>query len=176
MADLFTILIQNLNSLGFYNFLLPWLFVFAVVYGLLAKADLFGGQNSRVSALLGIIIAFFVASFYGPTIATFFTSLFGGATYVLAFILVAVLFIAMSGFKIGELTGANGKRWPVLLFLVVLAIIVFMVATGTVISGIALNESAIAAIFVVAILLLAVWFVVGKGEEKKSTQPGQAPG
>jgi hypothetical protein len=172
MADPFTILIQNLNSLGFYNFLLPWLFVFAVVYGLLAKASLFGGQNSRVSALLGIIIAFFVASFYGPTIATFFTGLFGGATYVLAFILIAVLFIAMSGFSISDLTGAaeKKKRWPVLLFLVVLAIIVFMTATGTVISGIALNESAIAAVFIVAVLLLAVWFVVGKGEEEK--KPG----
>jgi hypothetical protein len=169
MADPFTILIQNLNALGFYSFLLPWLFVFAIVYGLLAKANLFGGQNTRVSALLGIIIAFFVASYYGPTIAVYFTTLFGGATYILAVILVAILFIAMSGFKIEDLTKAADKKklWPVLLFLIVLAAIVFMVATGTVISGVALNENAIAAIFIVIILLIAVWFVVGKEPEKK---------
>lgn len=174
MADPFTILIQNLNQLGFYSFLLPWLFVFAVVYGLLAKANLFGGQNTRVSALLGIIIAFFVASYYGPTIAVYFTNLFGGATYILAVILVAVLFIAMSGFKIEQ--GAIGKKhWPIILFLIILAAIVFMVATGTVVSGIELNESAIAAVFVVVILLIAVWFVVG-GKHEEEQQAGKKPG
>ena len=179
MADILGIL--SLDSAVF-TFMLPWLFTFAVVYGLLARANLFGGQNSRVSAVIGLVIAFFVAGYYGPSIAVYFASLFGGATYVLAAILVVILFIAMAGFDIGKLTGEKGGRWPVLLLLIVVGIIIFMAATGTVIPGVDLDQDTLAMIFVLIIILLAVWFVAGKGEEKQpvtlqvTPKGGEGPG
>lgn len=177
MADIFTILVDNLNKLGFYNFLLPWLFVFAVVYGLLAKVNIFGGQNNRISALIGFIAAFFAVSYYGEPLAAFFTGLFGGATIILAGILVVVLFIAMAGFKLENITDVS--KWGTklgLLLIIVIGIVVFMVATGTTISGIQLNEEALAAIFIIIIILLALWFVTGGKEEKVAAPaPGRAP-
>jgi len=174
MADLFTVLIQNLNELGFYDFVLPFLFVFAVVYGLLAKADLFGGQNSRISALLGLIVAFFAVGYIGPSMAGFFSSLFGGATIFLAGILVIVLLFAMAGFKMPEALGAFGGRWGLgigALLIVVIGIIVFITATGTLITGIELNENAIAAIFVVIVIIVAMMFVVGEKGPKQAQAP-----
>ena len=46
MVDVFTTLITNLNDLGFYDFVLPFLFVFAIVYGLLAKINRNGSTKS----------------------------------------------------------------------------------------------------------------------------------
>ena len=51
MADPLTALMEQWASLGFFNFLLPWLFTFAIVYGLLAKANVFGGNNNRISKI-----------------------------------------------------------------------------------------------------------------------------
>jgi hypothetical protein len=175
MADIFTILITNLNELGFYNFVLPFLFVFAVVYGLLAKAGMFGGANTRISALLGLIVAFFAVGYYGPPMAGFFSSLFGSATIFLAAILVIVLFLAMAGFRTPDiLTAVVGRGGSIvaILILVVVGIILFMTATGTVITGIALEEGAIAAIFVVVVIIIAMLFVVG---EKKEAKPAPTP-
>ena len=183
MVDVFTTLITNLNDLGFYDFVLPFLFVFAVVYGLLAKAGLFGGANSRVSALIGLVVAFFAVGYYGPPMAAFFGSIFGGATIFLAGILVIVLLFAMAGFHMPEALGALGGRWGLgigALLVIVIGIILFMTATGTVISGIALDDGAIAAIFVVVIIIVAMMFVVGEKKEPKpaaaEAQPKQGEG
>ncbi len=175
MADVFTTLITNLNELGFYDFVLPFLFVFAVVYGLLAKAGLFGGANSRVSALIGLVVAFFAVGYYGPPMAAFFGSLFGGATIFLAGILVIVLFMAMTGLGVHNALGLLGGAWGIrigILVLFVIGIILFMTATGTVVSGIALDDGAIAAIFVVVIIIVAMIFVIGE-KEKPAAAEGQ---
>lgn len=175
MADPFTILIQNLNELGFYDFVLPFLFVFAIVYGLLAKLGLFGGANNRVSALIGLVAAFFAVGYYGPPMAAFFTSLFGGATIVLAGILIVVLFAAMTGVPLSGLMGVHEKKGLAiaLLVLVVLGVIVFMTATGTIVTGVELNEQAIAAIFIVIVIVIAMLFVVGEKKEAAAPPPAE---
>ena len=108
MADPISTMFEQLASIGFFEFLLPWLFTFAVVYGLLAKADLFGGANTRVSALIGIIAAFFITPYAGPWLASYFSTIFAGASVILAAILTVVLFAAMIGIK-GE--GLGQKRY-----------------------------------------------------------------
>ncbi len=87
----------SLFNLGpeFYGFLLPWIFSFAIVYGLLAKANIFDKVNRQVSVALAFVIAFFVTGIGGAQLASFFTTLFGGASVFLAGILVIVLFTSM---------------------------------------------------------------------------------
>ncbi|MFH0832100.1 MAG: hypothetical protein V1900_00030 [Candidatus Aenigmatarchaeota archaeon] len=174
MADPFTTLVHNLNAMGFYTFLLPWLFVFAVVYGLLSTVKLFGEQNNRISALIAFIAAFFAVSFAGPMMAAFFTNLFGGATIILAGILVIVLLLAMAGFKLDALTDINKMSVKiVILLLIIIGIIVFLAATGN-ISGVVLNDDLITMIFIIVVILFAIWFVTG-GEKKGSATTGQKP-
>jgi len=64
--------ITNLTQLGFFEFLLPWLFTFAIVYGLLMKANLFDKVNAKVSGVLALVIAFFITPFAGPWLTNFF--------------------------------------------------------------------------------------------------------
>jgi len=178
MADMLTQFFINLNELGFYNFLLQWLFTFAIVYGLLIKANIFGDANKKVSGALAFVIAFFITGFAGPAMAGFFISIFGGATIFLAGILVIILFLAMVGWT--PSTGTGGTGWKVAIgALVVIGIVLFLVATGTILTGVALSESTVAAIFVIAIIAIAMWFITkedkeSKGGAKGKEQAGQA--
>ena len=100
MADPFSILVANLNALGFFGFLLPWIFMFAVTYGLLAKAKFF--EDTKIVGVISLVLAFFVVGFGGPWLAGFFVNLFGYAAVIIAGLLVIVLFITMSGGSVGK--------------------------------------------------------------------------
>jgi hypothetical protein len=153
MADPFTILVANLNSLGFFGFLLPFIFVFVVVYGLLMKAKYF--EDQKIIGVLSLVLAFFVIGYGGPALANFFVNLFGLATLIIAGILVIVLFVAMTGGDISKI--ASGKS--VAAALAGIGIIIFFVALGA--FGVAINDSVIGIIFVIVILALAVLFITG---------------
>jgi hypothetical protein len=88
MADPFSLLVSNLNQMGFFGFLLPWIFIFVVSYGLLLKTKLF--ENPKITGVLSLVIAFFVIGFGGPFLAGFFVNLFGYAAVIIAGILVVV--------------------------------------------------------------------------------------
>src|SRR3990167_8449104 len=86
----------------FYGFLLPWLFTFAIVYGLLSTRDMFGKKSDKINLALAFVIAFFVTGAAGPQLAAFFINLFGGASVYLAGILVIILFVAMLGYDLSK--------------------------------------------------------------------------
>jgi hypothetical protein len=86
----------------FYGFLLPWIFTFAIVYGLLMKAGPFK-DNKSISGALAFVMAFFVTAVGGPQISSFFIGLFGGASMFLAGILVLILFLAMVDKNFGSM-------------------------------------------------------------------------
>ena len=151
--DPFTILVTNLNSLGFFGFLLPFIFTFVVVYGLLMKAKFF--EDQKVIGVLSLVIGFFVVGYGGPAIANFFVNLFGLAAIILAGILVIVLFIAMTGGDISKV--ASGKA--VAAAVAGIGIIVFFVAAGAL--GITVSDSVIGIIFVIVVLGIAMLFVTG---------------
>src|SRR3989338_5763318 len=105
----------ELFNLGpeFYGFLLPWIFSFAIVYGLLIKANLFGANvNKQVSVALAFVIAFFVTGVGGAQLAAFFTNLFGGASMFLAGILVIILFTSMLS-KDKDTNWMHKSLWPI---------------------------------------------------------------
>jgi len=178
MADFLTTFFLNLKQLGFYDFLLPWLFTFAIVFGLLMKVELFGKEvNKKVSVALAFVIAFFVTAFAGPGMAAFFSGLFGGASIFLAGILVIILFIAMIGWT--PEMGKGGRTWKLAaLILIIIGIVIFMVSSGFVISGgIALNDMTITGIIVIVVIVAAMWFITHeeKPGEKGAGAGGGAP-
>ena len=153
MADPFTILVSNLNSLGFFGFLLPFIFIFAVAYGLLVKAKYF--EDQKIVGVLSLVLAFFVVGYGGPALANFFVNLFGLATVVLAGILVIVLFIAMTG---GDISKVASNR-AVTAAVAGVGLIVFFVSLGAL--GISVSDSVIGIIFVIIVLGIAILFVTG---------------
>lgn len=152
MANPFETLITNLNQLGFFGFLLPWIFTFAVVFGLLLKSKSFG-DNKRIIGVISLVVAFFVTGFGGPVMASFFTSLFGFASIILAGILVIALFLAISGTDISKIAENKAVAYA----LVGIGIVVFFTAAGSL--GIHISESTAAIIFMLLILVVAIAFI-----------------
>ncbi len=154
MANPFEILVMNLNNLGIFGFLLPWVLMFAITFGALMKSKVFG-EDKRIMGVIALTVAFFVVGFGGPAFGSFFVGLFGVASMILAAILVIVLFITMSG---GDVSKLMESKALVALIGGVSLIIVFTIAGGTAF----LSNDVIAMIFIVVIMGIAVYFIAGK--------------
>jgi hypothetical protein len=152
----FATVVQNLNQLGFYGFVLPWLLVFGVVYGILQKSGILGGKP-RVDGIVSFVIAFFVTGY--TNIGTYFVSITGLGAMLITALLVAVMFFALVGFQVPELKTGN---WA--LFIVGVGLVLFWIVGGGTIAGISLSNEAWAAILMIVVIAIAIWFV---SEEKK---------
>jgi len=139
----------------FYGFLLPWLFTFAIVYGLLAKLEMFGKKSDKINLALAFVVAFFVTGAAGPQLAAFFINLFGGASVYLAGILVIILFLALIGYdkKLGQGMIYVG-------IVVLIGIMLFLGSTGTFVGQVYLDSSVAALAFWLIIIVVAVWLIV----------------
>src|SRR3989338_7743766 len=155
-ANPFEMLIFNLNSLGFFGFLLPWVFVFAVIYAILWKTKALG-EDSKILCVISLVVAFFVIGFGGPPLGAFFVGVFGLASLVLAGLLVIIFFIALAGGKVEDIMG---KR-PVQYSLVGIGIVIFFIALGSSF-GVSLSEAAVSTVFIIVLLIIAIAFVTGK--------------
>jgi len=149
-------LITYLENVGFYEFLLPWLLTFAVVYGLLFKANIFGDINKKVSGIIAFVVAFFVAWYSGPAIANYFGTLFMGSSIVLAVIIVGILFGML--LALGEPKQLKGKSlWTA----VILAVVLFLIAAGKELRIGFSGQTWSAIIILIIIVGLAAWIVSG---------------
>jgi hypothetical protein len=153
-------------SLGidFYGFFLPWIFTFAIVYGLLAKLNLFGGKNDKISMALAFVIAFFVSAVGGPQLALFFTSIFGGAAMFLAGILVIILFAALLGH-----TDHSKNLWA-LIIVAIIGIFLFLTSSNQFISISVIGPDVAGMIFWLVIIIVAIYFVTNEKKDEKKQQ------
>ena len=154
MANPFEILVSNLNQLGIFGFLLPWVLMFAVTFAVLMKSKALG-EDKRIAGVIALTVAFFVVGFGGPAFGNFFVGLFGAASMVLAAILVIVLFVTMSG---GDVSKLMESKALLALIAGVSLIIVFTLAGGTAL----LSNDVISMLFIVVIMGIAVYFIAGK--------------
>lgn len=169
----FDTVFSTLRQLGFFDFLLPWLFTFAVVYGALYKANLFGDVNKRIAAAIALVIAFFVTGFAGQALSNFFITIFGGASMIFAGILVIVIFIALVGYKPEDL-GKTGS----LVVLVIVGILLWLLSVGAA-RGVGflpvLSPDLIAFVMVIVVIVVAVWVII-KGDKGGGGTPDKKPG
>jgi hypothetical protein len=156
MPNPFEILVTNLTSLGFFNFFLPFIFTFAVVYGLLLKLGMLG-EDPKVIGVVSMAVAFFTIGFGGPLLGEFFINLVGFATIVLAGILVIVLFVGFAGGDVSSLMQGKG----ITAIMAGLAIIVIYSIFQSV-SGSTLGNDIISIFLVMIILGGAIVYITGK--------------
>jgi len=150
----FELLVQNLQHMGFFGFLLPWLLMFAVTYGILLKSKALG-EDQKIIGVISLVVAFFVIGYGGVAIGTFMQNMFGIAAMVLAGILVTVLFVSMAGGDISKFV--EGKE--VMALIIAIGIVVFVVAIGSI--GVNLGTDALAAVFIMVVMGIAVFFIAG---------------
>ncbi len=158
MANIFEVLVTNLSQLGFFGFLLPWVLMFAISYGLLLKSKAVG-EDKKVIGVISLVLAFFVIGLGGAPLGNIFVGIFGTASVVLAAILVIVLFVGMAGGEPAKLM--ESKNMMVLVAGIGL-IILFFVISG--LTGVRIDGTVMSVIFMVVIMAVAVWFVAGNGK------------
>ncbi len=163
---------QEILGSNFTNFLLPWIFTFAIVYGILYKAKIFGEVNAKISVALAFVIAFFVTATGGPQMGAFFMNLFGGAATFIAGILVIILFITMTGYVTPE---KDRTKTAVLAVLVILGVILFLVSQSSV-SGFKLDQDTASLIFWAVVVLAVIYYVAHEGNVTATGQQAKPPG
>lgn len=158
-------LVKNLNDMGFYGFVLPWLLVFALVYGLLSIISKKTGMDQRVNGLIALAIAFFITAY--TNIGTFFIGLFGVSSMIIAIALMIMLFFAVFGL----VPDVSKTEW--IIAIVIIGLILLFVIGGSVMESVRLSDDLIGILFMVFLIVFAINFVTKKGEEK---QPGGGGG
>ena len=145
----------------FYGFLLPWIFTFAIVYGLLGVVKVFGDSSKKINTALAFVIAFFVTGAAGPQMAAFFINLFGGASTYLAGFLVIILFAAMIGYKPDDFK----ENTIYVVAVILIGVALFLGSTGTLIGNVVIGSDIAVLAFWLVIIIVAVYMIT---QEEKS--------
>lgn len=176
-------IINNMQSMGFFQYLFPFLLALAIIWGLMKSTpkikEMFPDQ---AKALISIIFAFFVMLYtsWNSMIVSFFANL-GGTFLVLASgIIFIILLTGLIGFHPWELiSGDKGNKWAMygVALLIVFFLILVLMGAGAgwliPIPGISLGSDFWTVVFVIAILAIAFWAMTqkdgggAKPEEKK---------
>ncbi|MEM5832341.1 MAG: hypothetical protein QXT38_03465 [Candidatus Aenigmatarchaeota archaeon] len=164
---------------GLYEFYLPFLLVFAVIYALLAKAKVFGeGKPGKVANLV-ISLAFglyVAASPFSSTLIEYLINLFGqGMIVILTIVLVLMifsLFVGTIAFK-EEAWGGKALKY-VFAFAAIVGLLLFFSSGGSAIFNIvfpsglpAIDEGTMAGIVMVIITLGIIIFLMSSEKEEK---------
>lgn len=126
------------KEFGVFQFYLPFMVSYAIIYGILAKAKIFGDTKTgkNINIILSGVLSLFLIGYtpVGITLAEYFGTLFTGTILVVVTILGTLMVLYMLGSLVGVKIPAEGlsKRWAFLflLIVVVLAIGVFVSSGG----------------------------------------------
>jgi hypothetical protein len=127
VQPVFENVLELLNYFGFFRFMLPFLLVFTIVYGILSKTKIFDGvENPKtVYAILALAVSFYVIN-YTPVLAAF-AILIPQAGFLLVVAMLALLVLSFSGVQLfgTDPFKSNTAKW-------IFAILIFLVFLGMV--------------------------------------------
>ena len=86
--------LMELEQLGFFDYVLPFLIIFALVFGILTKMNLFGDQNNKtINAIIALAVGLMALQF--GFVSAFFSELFPRLGIGLAIILSILVVVGM---------------------------------------------------------------------------------
>ena len=158
VQDIFTPLIGNLNQIGFYKFVLPWLFTLAVVYGVLLKVKVFEESQKSLNGILAIVAAFFVVNYtpVGFALDSFFTQVFGVGILILTGIFVVLLLMGLVGLKGQDIFKAENIKGGGLAIILLIAFIIFLFFS---IGGVKISADQLTIIAVMIFIVAALAYI-----------------
>lgn len=164
----FESLIDNLRALGFFDFFLPFVFVMAVVYGVLQKAEVF--EDETVDATVAIVSAFLsilgIRTFVDPS---FFSQFFGLVVIALLIVLGFVVILGMMGVDVTDVmndtsqtqrAGAGVAAFFVLVLLGMIAAAEDWLNFQAILDAIT-GEMALTALMIIGMFAVAAFVVAG---------------
>ncbi|RLJ08479.1 MAG: hypothetical protein DRP12_00510 [Candidatus Aenigmatarchaeota archaeon] len=129
-------IIYNMEQMGFFRFLFPFLLTLGIIYGLLEWA--LGGEKGRfpksVNALISLIISFFVMLWASanPGIVSFLMNISGYWFIAGSGILFILILLALVGVKTEEyFLQSQWGKWAFILVIVAIGAAIFFGAGGS---------------------------------------------
>lgn len=110
--------LYNLESIGVFAYVLPFLMIFAVIYAILSKAK-FLGENGAVNFIISVAVALMALQF--QFVSYFFAEIFPRMGVVLSLILVAMILLGL----FVDFTKPSGK-WGMGIFAGIAAVVIFV--------------------------------------------------
>jgi len=174
--SIFDTLLMNMQTMGFFQYMFPFLLALAIFYGILMWAV---GERLKKgpTGLISIVLAFFVMLFAAsnPGIVSFLTLLSGTTGMVATGILVIVLLLALAGFKLETLFSGEYSKWFLALVLILIGLVIFFGAGGgsfISVPWIMINSDFWTFIIVIVIIAVAMMFMT-RGEKEAAPAPGE---
>jgi len=163
----------QLENLGFFDIVLPFLLIFGVVYGILQYMKIFGSENKGVHAMIAIILGLLAIRlpFFSAFLSEISPRLGVGLTILLGLLLLIGLFTPES---------SRGTIAWILLSVGAIIFIVILVQTGNVLGDFGLghgffSEEIIGWLVMVAVLIGVIVAVVAGRSGGQSTGSYPAP-
>jgi len=88
-------LLNQWESLGVFSFLLPFLLIFSLVFGILSRLTLFGKESKKINAVVSLAVG--LIALQTGLVSSFFTNIFPRLGVALAGILVFVILLGLFG-------------------------------------------------------------------------------
>ena len=98
-------LLAQWEQAGVFSYVLPFLLIFAIIYGILSKTKIFGDENKNLNTVISLVIGLLALQF--DFVPLFFSEIFPkvcvGLAIILAMIIVLGLFLPNSATKFNYL-------------------------------------------------------------------------
>ena len=180
----FADLLNIARNIGFFEFYLPFVLTFAIVYGILEKAKIFGEKSRNINLIIALVFSLYVIGFtpVGTTVAQFLSTFFTDISLTL-FTLLGL------GMVLVVLVGISGHEWsdmksikyilPIGLLLGILLVIGAFISSGGLsifpginisgggFFGLGLSDQDIVILVIVFLTVLVIWWLT-KPEKKLS--------
>ena len=166
---------QSICSL-LYEVVFPWIFCFAVIFGLLLRSKIFGKEDNKtargVSAIIGLVAGYLIVFGFGQTIGAFLAGITAGTVMFATVIIGIVLLITIINPEILSKYEGGWKSWVVIGGIILVA---WLVLGGATIGfSYQLTQDLIALIIILGVIGAVVWFVSATGD-KGSNSPQNQP-
>jgi len=122
------------KEFGIFEFYLPFVILFAILYGLLQKSRIFGDKAKAINVIISLAASLFVMEYaLSGILATFFATFFAGTlailVTILGFLMVTYLLLAVFGEE-GKLPDAGKYAKFAVIIGVILAVATFVSSGG----------------------------------------------
>jgi len=159
-------LFANLQQSGFFDYVLPFLLIFAVIYAILMKTSLFGPQNKSINAIISLAVSLMALQF--SLVPRFFSEIFPQLGVGLVIVLLAVILLSVFSNETKNQNAQTIVNWVIfgiaaLVFLVIVVNSLELFSWGWGFGGSFLYAIPWGTIIIVGAVVFAVWKIIKSG-------------
>jgi hypothetical protein len=156
-------ILNRLGDLGFFDYLLPFLIIFAMVFGILTRIEIFK-DNKAVNGIIALSVGLMALQF--GFVSVFFSEIFPRVGIGITIILIILIFLGM--FMDPDSGGSRWMMFGVGVIVVIIILVQTAEATSWWYSGWWWSDN-IGTILVLAAFVAVVGILIGASSDSKSS-------